>query len=236
MTTHIETRNPARADVAFDAGTAATATGRGWAVAGIGAGVAGIGVIVTTSTIGAVYDPDLAGDNDAIAEKLGDLVPNMFVYHSIAVACALLMVVFAAGLYRRLRSALPATSTAPIVAFAGLLGTAVVTVLGSGLDTEFMVTLTGDRDAISSSSATMYNHWIGTIPWVWVLAGLAGLAVSVAGRQGGVPRWVGRVGLVLGGLTVLAGVSPFQYMAILPGAIWLLVTAIGFTVGDKQTR
>ena len=50
----------------------------------------------------------------------------------------------------------------------------------------------------------MFNHWIGTIPWLWTLAGLAGLALFAAYRRGGVPRWIGLVGLVLGGLTAAA--------------------------------
>ena len=55
-------------------------------------------------------------------------------------------------------------------------------------------------------------------------------------RRGDVPRWLGLVGLVLGGLTLLVGILPVQYMAGLTGAIWVLVTAIGFTVGDRAHR
>ena len=84
--------------------------------------------------------------------------------------------------------------------------------------------------------AAMYNHWIGTIPWLWTLAGLAGLALFVGLRRGGVPRWIGLVGLVLGGLTVLLGISPLEYMAGVTGVLWLLVTAVGFTLGDKAYR
>ena len=82
----------------------------------------------------------------------------------------------------------------------------------------------------------MYNHWIGTIPWLWTLAGLAGVALFAAFRRGGVPRWIGLVGLVLGGLTLLLGVSPLQYMAGMTGPLWLLVTSLGFAFGDKAYR
>jgi len=41
---------------------------------------------------------------------------------------------------------------------------------------------------------------------------------------------------VLGGLTVVLGVSPLEYMSGVIGVLWLLVTAIGFTVGDKAFR
>jgi hypothetical protein len=145
-----------------------------------------------------------------------------------------LMIVFGGGLYRRLRTSLP-ESIAPVVALVGLAGTAVVSVLGSGLDTEFMMP-PPDGLTVDDGSAAIYNHWVGTIPWLWTLVGLAGLAVFVAGRSQVVPRWLGLVGLVLGGLTVLLGVSPVEYMSGITGVLWLLVTALGFTLGDKAYR
>jgi hypothetical protein len=109
-------------------------------------------------------------------------------------------------------------------------------VLGAGLDTELMVPLAGDQGVVDDGTAAMYNHWIGTIPWCWVLAGLAGLALFTASRAGAVPRWIGLVGLVLGGLTVLLGVSPVQYMAAATGALLVLVSAAGFCFGDRAFR
>ena len=66
--------------------------------------------------------------------------------------------------------------------------------------------------------------------------GLAGLAIFVAARARAVPRWLGLVGLVLGGLTVVLGNSPLEYMSGVTGVLWLLVTAVGFTLGDKAYR
>ena len=109
-----------------------------------------------------------------------------------------------------------------------------VSVLGAGLDTEFMMAFAQGDGIVDDANAAMYNHWIGTIPWLWVLAGLAGLALHSAARQGVVPRWIGRVGLVLGGLTVLLGISPLEYMSGVTGVLWLLVTALGFTLGDRR--
>ncbi len=107
--------------------------------------------------------------------------------------------------------------------------------MGSGLDTEFTMALQ-NGDPVQDANAAMYNHWIGTIPWLWTLAGMTGLALFAAYRRGGVPRWIGIVGLVLGGLTVLLGVSPLEYMAGVTGTLWLVVTAVGFTVGDRAHR
>jgi hypothetical protein len=237
MTTHVTTTNPVRSDVPGSTGTPTpTSTrSRGWKLAGIGAGLAGIGTIVTSGMVDAVYTKELFGDAPGMADKLADQTGPMFAFHTFTVVGAVLAVVFASGLFGRLRAAAGPDSSAPLVAFAGLVGTAVVSVIGSGLDTEFMLGIPED-DMIEPVNAVLYNHWIGTIPWCWVLAGLAGVAVYVVARTGGVPRWIGRVGLVLGGLTLLLGISPFQYMAGMTGPLWLLITAIGFTVGDRVFR
>ena len=237
MTTSVTTHNPVRSDALDPEGHSVhprPRTSRSWAVAGIGSAVAGMATIVTSSMVDVVYRPEFSGTTDGVADALADKAPVLFAFHSITVLGAVLMVVFAAGLFRRLRGL--ADSIAPIVAFAGLFGTAVVSVLGTGLDTEFMMGVAQGEDLVPDSSASFYNNWIGTIPWVWVLAGLTGLALFSAYRQGAVPRWIGLVGLVLGGLTLLLGISPLQYMAGATGALWLLATAIGFVVGDRKHR
>ncbi len=237
MTTHVTTRNPVRTDVAMpiSGGSAATTGSRAWALAGLGAGVAGLATVVTSSMVDVVYRDEFAGTTTGIADALHDKTGVLFAFHSITTLGAVLMVVFAAGLHRRLR-AVSADGLAPVVALLGLAGTAVVSVLGAGLDTEFMMPMAQDQGLVDDATGAMYNHWIGTIPWVWVLAGLAGLALHLVARRGGVPRWVGRVGLVLGGLTVVLGISPLEYLAGVFGSLWLVVTALGFTLGDRAFR
>lgn len=236
MTT-VTTTYPARSDRPEASSEQAPARpGRRWALAGVGAGLAGVATMITSGGISAVYDRDLVGDPEGVVDKLATQAPWMFAFHTVALVGALLMVVFAAGLHRRLASALPASSTLPLLAFAGLLGTAVVTVMGTALDTEFMLSLASRDGLVLPESAVLFNHWVGTVPWVWVLAGLSAVSLFAASRAGALPRWMGRTGLVLGALTLLMGVSPFQYMAILPGALWLLVTGIGLLVGDKAYR
>jgi len=234
MTTHVTTRNPVRADLP-PSGTPTPATRRpsnGWALAGVAAGVLGIGTMVSSSTINAIYDQSIALDEDAVLARLADQSVQIITFQVVASLTALALVVFAAGLHRRLAARLD-DSIVPMVASAGLIGTAVVTVLGTGLDTEFAV---GIEEHVLASSAAMFNHWTGTIPWCWLLVGLSALAVASAWRQGAVPRWMGITSLVLGGLTVVSGVLPVQYMAIVPGALWVLVISVGFLVGDKAHR
>jgi hypothetical protein len=184
--------------------------------------------------VGVVYQKKHETSVDGIGAELHDKAPVLFAFHSITVIGAVLMLVFAAGLHRRLRGAMP-DSIVPTVAGAALAGTAVVSILGSGLDTEFMMPLALDA-GVQDSSAAMYNHWIGTIPWLWTLAGLAGLSLYAASRRGVVPRWIGRVGVGLGGLTVLIGISPLEYMSGVFGSLWLLATAVGLAFGDRRFR
>ncbi len=240
MSTHLSTNNPVRSDVVpsgdRSAPTVRRSDSRLWALSGLGAGLLGIGTIVTSSMVDVVYRDEFKGTTEGVTQALDEKSGVLFVFHSITTLGAVLMVVFAAGLFRRLRRG-AGDSIAPTVAFAGLLGTAVVSVLGAGLDTEVMMALSaGDEGTVPDSTASFYNNWIGTIPWVWVLAGLAGLAVYVVSRLHVVPRLIGRVGLVLGGLTVLLGVSPLEYMAGPVAVLWLVVTSVGFLVGDRAHR
>jgi hypothetical protein len=239
MSTHVATSNPVRSDVFTTEDQPTAPAGRNnsrlWALSGLGAGILGLATIATSSMVDVVYRDEFKGTTDGVTAALDDKTGVLFAFHSITTLSALLMVVFAAGLLRRLRRG-AGDSIAPTVAFAGLLGTAVVSVMGAGLDTEFMMGLATEDGVVPDSSAAFYNNWIGTIPWVWVLAGLAGLAVYATSRINVVPRWIGRVGLVLGGLAALLGVSPLEYMAGPIAALWLVVTSVGFLAGDRAHR
>jgi hypothetical protein len=243
MSTHVTISHPVRSDVTGSGlpdvnGTAAgNPTGsrsRGWALAGLGAGLAGVATVILTSSISTVYDSKFEGDITGVGAGLADHYPAMFAFHTVAVVGALLSIVFAVGLQRRLRQRLQ-DSVLPMLAFAGLTGTAVVSILGSGMDTEVMMgAAQGMR--LDDPTAAAYNHWIGTIPWVHVLTGLTALAVYAAARKAAVPRWIGIVGLVFGGLAVAVGASPLEYLAIVPASLWLIVTSLGFALGDKAHR
>lgn len=236
MTTHTVTHHPVLSDPpsAPDTPTPAAVSTR-WALAGLGAGITGVGAIVASLSLDAVYDESLGGDTTKIVDELSDYVPNLIAFHVLGMISATLMIVFAAGLHRRLRATAPADSIAPTIATFGLLGTAFVLVMGTGLDTEFVFGL-GDEKIVSPDNGAFYNHWVATIPWCWGLVGLSGLALFALSRNGGVARWLGVVGLVGGGITLLFGISPLQYMAGFTGPIGLTVVALGFLVGDKAFR
>ena len=211
-------------------------TSRAWAYVGAVAGLAGVVGIQASLQIDAVYNEKYAGDADLIRDRLDDYVPQLLVLHVAMTGAAVLLLVFAAGLRRRLRAQAPAGSLLPDVAAGGLLLTAVAGLMGAGFTTEIVFGLTDDA-ALDPEFAAVVGHWIGTIPWLWVGAGLTGVAVAVAAiRHAAAPRWLGWVSAVLGGITLLIGLSPLQYLAGFTGPVLVLVLGLGFAFGDRQQR
>ena len=214
----------------------APSTSRAWAYVGAVAGLAGVVGIQASLQIDAVYNEKYAGDADLIRDRLGDYVPQLLILHVAMTGAAVLLLVFAAGLRRRLRAQAPAGSLLPDVAAGGLLLTAVAGLMGAGFTTEIVFGIS-DGATLDPEFAAVVGHWIGTIPWLWVGAGLTGVAVAVAAiRHAAAPRWLGWVGAVLGGITLLIGLSPLQYMAGFTGPVLVLILGAGFAFGDRQQR
>jgi hypothetical protein len=218
------------------AAPAGPASSRAWAFTGIAAGVAGIVGIVASTAVDAVYDSSIQGDAVAITEKLGDQTGPLLVFHVATMLAAVLVLVFGAGLKRRLDAQAPAGSLLPTGAASGLGLVAVAGLMGSALDTEFIFGVQ-DPDQMVPEVGVFFGHWVGTVPWLWVGAGVAAVALAVASlRHAAAPRWIGIVSLLLGGLTLLFGISPLQYMAGMFGPLWLLVVSLGFAFGDRAGR
>ncbi|VTR77101.1 hypothetical protein [Cellulomonas hominis] len=139
---------------------------RGWAVAGIGAGLAGI--VSIQASLGLSVDwEQTAGDADAIVAGMAGKTGTMILFHTATLVATVLVVIFAAGLSRRLGQQAPAGSLLPAVASGGLLLVAVAGLLGSGLDTQFMFGF-ADPELLVPESGAFYTDWIATIPWLWV--------------------------------------------------------------------
>ena len=201
--------------------------GRGWVHAGIAASVAAAVGIVGSLNSGAAYEPALAGDAVGITERLAEQIPWILVFHVSTMTSALLMVPFAVGLHRYLRRRTDGDSLLPGVAALGLVLVMVAQLMGTALTTEFAFGVQ-DPELLVPETAVFFGHWIGTVPWVWAGAGVAALAVGLAGRRfGAVARWLTWPSLILGVLMTLLGVSPLQYMAGMLGPIWLLAVSIG---------
>lgn len=211
-----------------------SATKRGWAVAGVLSGVAAIASIQLSLGAGPVYDPANPPTAEWIAEQLADKTSILIGFHIATTAAALLLLVFAAGLKRRLDAQAPADSILPSVTSSGLVITSAILIMGAGLNTEFVFGL-ATPGMIPATDVSFYSHWVATISWLWVAAGVSAVALGLAALKGAAPRWVGVVSLVLGALTVLLGMSPLQYLAGFIGPIWLLIVALGFLLGDRRT-
>lgn len=210
-------------------------TGRGWAYVGVAAGFSGLLAIGASLSISAVYDEENLGNAEKIVASLKDATGNLVVFHTFTMIACVSLVVFAAGLRRRLSGQVRAGSILPDVAAGGLMLAAVAGLMGSALDTEFIFGVNAPKGELVPEVGAMYGHWVGTVPWLWVGAGLAGVAVAVAAlKQSAAPRWIGWVGAVLGGLTLLVGVSPLQYMAGFTGPVLVLVMSLGFAFGDRD--
>jgi hypothetical protein len=207
--------------------THARPLGRGWVLAGTGAGILGIAGGIASGMVDAVYDPEVSGDPAAITERLAGQVPQILVFHTATMLSCVLLVVFAAGLHRQLQRRTTPESLVPGVAVAGIGLVAVAQLIGAGLTTEFAFALAEDPDLVLPESAAFFNHWIGTIPWLWGGAGLTGLGLFRAACQGAYASWLGWTSLALGGLTALFLVSPLQYMAGMTGPVWLVVVSLG---------
>lgn len=207
--------------------SARPAQGKGWAYAGVGAGLAGIASIVGSSMAGAVYDEDVAGNASAIVGRLAEQTGGIMLMHTGAMVSAVLLVVFGAGLRRRLVAGTPEGSLLPQVALSGLLLVSVAQLMGTALTTEFVFGVK-QPETLVPEVAAFFGHWIGTVPWLWVGAGVAAIAVGLAGRAfGAVAPWLAWTSLALGGLTTLLGISPLQYMAGMTGPLWLTIAALG---------
>lgn len=214
--------------------TARTTTRRGWAALGALSGACAIAGTQLSIMASPVYDPAKPPTSEWIAEQLSSKVPVLIGFHLTTTIAALLLMVFTAGLKRRLDAQAPADSLLPTVSAIGLVITSAILIMGAGLNTEFIFGL-ATPGMIPATDVSMYSHWVATISWLWVAAGVSAVAVGLAAVRGAAPRWIGVVSLVLGGLTALLGVSPLQYMAGFVGPVWLLVVALGFALGDRRS-
>lgn len=208
-------------------------TKRGWAAAGVLAGGSAVASIQLSTMASPVYDATTPPTAEWIAEQLSTKVPVLIGFHLTTTIAALLLMIFAAGLKRRLDAQAPADSLPPNVAAIGLVITSAILIMGAGLNTEFIFGL-ATPGMMPATDVSFYSHWVATISWLWVAAGVSAVALGLASLRGAAPRWIGVVSLVLGVLTVLLGVSPLQYMAGFVGPLWLLVVALGFLLGDRR--
>ena len=168
---------------------------------------------------------DSYSDNAKVLAELEGKAGWVWAFQTVGVALALLLVIFAVGLRRRLAGQEPAGSLVPDLAGLGLILMAIMTLVGTGISTEMFHALRHtdevDPDTVSAHLA-IYN----TMAWVWAGGMLTTGAMAVPLRHGSVSRRFGRFAAVMTVLVGLTQVLPFQYLAVLPMSIFLIVCGI----------
>lgn len=204
---------------------AGSSHGRGWAAAGWIAGLLTFGVFLGPASALTVPTDALA-DNELIVEHLTGKHGWIWAYQTSTVALAALIVVFGIGLRRRLAGQAPTGSILPDVAGAGMLLIAAMLAVGGGISTEMFHSVRHidevDPDTLAAHLA-LYN----TMAWVWAAGALTSGAVAWAGlRHGSVSKGLARFSAAMTVLVIVTQVLPFQYLAVLPMALFLLVCGI----------
>ncbi len=206
--------------------------GRRWAVCGIVAGLLGLAQFALTGSLD--VDTDALADNQLVAELLTDAAPWVWLYQVIGVMTAGLVAVFAAGLFRKLSQQGPADSLIPMLAVGGLFLVSAMSLVGSGICTEMFWGLTQDTADLDADTLAAQLAIFNTMGWVWAGAGLAAGAVAVAGlRHGAVGRGLAIGSAIAAGLIGLVNIVPLQYMALVPGAFWLIGAGISFVRSEQ---
>jgi hypothetical protein len=204
---------------------------KGWARAGL---LSGIGALIFFIGPASMLSPtsDSYADNIDVLADVDGKAPWVWAFQTSGVALAILLVIFAVGLRRRLAGQEPAGSLVPDLAALGLILMSVMTLVGTGISTEMFHALRHadevDPDTVSAQLA-IYN----TMAWVWAGGMLTTGAIVAAARHGSVSRRLGRFAAVMTGLVALTQILPFQYLAVLPMAIFLIV--IGTSMLRSET-
>ncbi|WP_051684183.1 hypothetical protein [Blastococcus sp. URHD0036] len=218
--------SPPRAHTAHPAG-------RAWAWTGLAGAVVGVpGLMVTGNT----YDAStgVVADNDELLAAVADSAGLVWAQQAVCGVVAACFLVFAVGLRRSLARQEPANSLVPGLAAAGVVVTAAAVLVGGGICTELYWALTGDQpfdaDTVGAHLA-LYN----TIPWLWAALGVSAAAVALGGlRHGSVGRPTAVFSLVMALLLAATQVFPVQYVAVVPGGLWVAVTALTAALGARQ--
>ncbi|WP_431729303.1 hypothetical protein [Verrucosispora sp. TAA-831] len=204
---------------------------RAWALTGALGGLVGLVGIFTTAGLTAPAEP-YSADNAGYVAALTDRAGYVWAHQVVTVVAIVCLAVFAAGLRRYLGAQEPAGSLLPTLAASGVGLVLVGLLIGGGISTELFFSLNAadewDPDVIAPM-LTIYS----TMAWLWGGIGLTAAAVAVGGlRHGSVSRWFAVFSAVIAVLIAATQLAPVQYIALVPGGIWLVVA--GVTLALRQ--
>lgn len=208
-------------------------SGPNWALLAVPAGI--LGVFGMMSSVVDFQRADRRADPTAITNLVIDnatAVKVGAVTGIIAVAC---LVVFAAGVRRRLEQQQPAGSLWPALAWAGGLLTAAFLLVSFGLsltmawviDQAYRDTTFEALHAITESNAFQ----------AWAPLTLTAAAVAVAGiRHGAVAAWLGWFSALAAVAMATLTLAALPFVTWFPAAIWLVVAGLGLRLGGRHSR
>jgi hypothetical protein len=214
--------------------TSATAGGPAWALCGVVAGLCGLVTFIVSPTLVSEWTDEIMADNELLAAELVGSEAKVWVTQVLTSLAAILLVVFGAGLRRRLAAQEPVGSLLPTVALGGTLLTATMCLVGGGISTELFWSLSEGAGATDPDTLAAQLGIFNTMLWVWAGMGLTSGAVAVAAlRHGSVQRWIGWVSVVFTVLVLGTQLAPVQYMALVPASLWLVIAGAGLARRER---
>lgn len=206
---------------------------RGWAWTGLGAGLGGLFIfIVITGAL--VVDTDLLRDNALVLAELDGKQGWVWAFQTTSFAVAILTAIFGVGLRRRLAGQAPAGSLLPELSALGLALVAALTLVGGGISTEMFHSLR-NADQVDPDTVGAQQAIFNTLAWVWAGGILTTGSVAIAGlRHASVGKGLARFAAVMTFLIIVTQVTPFQYLAVAPMALFLIVCSISMLRSERS--
>ncbi|PZG21285.1 hypothetical protein C1I95_07960 [Micromonospora craterilacus] len=203
---------------------------RAWALTGTVGGLVGLVGIFATATLTAPAE-QFRGDN---AQYVAALAGTGYVWaHQVVTVVAIVcLAIFAAGLRRYLGAQEPAGSLVPMLAATGVGLVLVGLLIGGGISTELFFSL-GSAEEYDPDVIAPQLTIFATMAWLWGGIGLTAGAVAVGGlRHGSVSRWFAVFSAVIALLVAATQLAPVQYIALVPGGIWVVVAGLALAFGQ----
>jgi hypothetical protein len=175
-------------------------------------------------------------DQTVVTGKLVDILvdktTNLYFATGVSwlgIAC---LVVFLAGLYRRLKASEPADGLIPTVVLGGGLMTTAGLFVGYG----FAALAGGSayEQRAATTVAALYAIMDSFAYLMWTGLGVVTAGVAVASiRRGSLPRWLGWMSAIF--TLIFVGLAFLPFISWFPALVWLLVVSIGLLVSERHT-
>jgi hypothetical protein len=174
-------------------------------------------------------------DQTVVTGKLVDILvdktTNLYFATGVSwlgIAC---LVVFLAGLYRRLKASEPADGLIPTVVLGGGLMTTAGLFVGYG----FAALAGGSayEQRAATTVAALYAIMDSFAYLMWTGLGVVTAGVAVASiRRGSLPRWLGWMSAIF--TLIFVGLAFLPFISWFPALVWLLVVSIGLLVSERH--